>query len=421
MSYVTKISLPNWIQVGDSICVYETGTQNLVSNLTDIENGLALSNPVIVPNQEYIRICTPNHERVDLYWVEGDRFIPDNVIVRQILPEDIDTKIITHNNEKHSAANLWSQLGIYVGIVEPSLGTYNQWVSGLSQYWAWIDISQEAADGLGFGLLSGVTATTGVNSILGVGVAQGVAAFMGVQLTTSTGAITGIGVVNDGSGSGLLTGVGAITSTGNISGIGIAVGIATLTGVSVTTSAGTISGSGPAAEPQMVLSDSNVDTGNYIYDVGFWYWQEITFSAPVESSFFIESVCEVNDAPWDWEQYRFEAYFSSQPPQYMASNRVGFQIINFDEDEETFGSIKILEDTAHTLTNYVSPYSGVNRWRLEKIGTQVTLRRGGDALAGNGSIIGTRTMPLSVLGTPYSKIIFGGSSFNVTEIHVGLL
>lgn len=40
----------------------------------------------------------------------------------------------------------WSDLGIYVGVSEPSLKTYAQWLSSRTGYWAWIDISAEVGN-----------------------------------------------------------------------------------------------------------------------------------------------------------------------------------------------------------------------------------------------------------------------------------
>ena len=54
-------------------------------------------------------------------------------------------------NDSHDVSGLdFSVMGIYVGSTEPTLKTYAQWLVSRTGYWAWIDISGEAA---------GVTAT----------------------------------------------------------------------------------------------------------------------------------------------------------------------------------------------------------------------------------------------------------------------
>ncbi len=148
----------------------------------------------------------------------------------------------------------WADLGIYVGVVEPSLVSFAVWNASRTGYWAWIDISQEPI-GNGFGSLLGVTATTSVANWTAAGIApDGVAELIGALATTSVAAWNGNGGLPLGLAD--LLGVSATTSVAAFTGTGAAAqGVAALTGVAVTTSVGTFTGAGVVA-PTGYVEDS---------------------------------------------------------------------------------------------------------------------------------------------------------------------
>jgi hypothetical protein len=86
MAFVTRIGLSLWPQVGDTLEVYPAGADrivgNLVGGLTDVEGGSGIANPYTVPAADFMHLTTPTFQRVDIWWVEGGRYLVENAIIR---------------------------------------------------------------------------------------------------------------------------------------------------------------------------------------------------------------------------------------------------------------------------------------------------------------------------------------------------
>jgi hypothetical protein len=122
MAFVTKIGLNNWPAVGDTLEVYQAGAArtggNLVAGLTDIEGGSAITNPFVIPDVEFIHITTPTLQRIDIWWVEGGRYIVANVTVR-----NNDIPLLGSDPASGEAGDMWVNTTTNQFKIKTSTGT----------------------------------------------------------------------------------------------------------------------------------------------------------------------------------------------------------------------------------------------------------------------------------------------------------
>ena len=74
MAFIARTAAYGMPNTGDTIHVYNTGTTVHVSGLADLD-GNPLSNPFTVPVADFWGFEPPHNDQVDLWWVEGDRFV----------------------------------------------------------------------------------------------------------------------------------------------------------------------------------------------------------------------------------------------------------------------------------------------------------------------------------------------------------
>lgn len=88
MSFITRVGLTNWPAAGDTVSVYNTGDALIQGNrLTDIldrEGGSLLSHSsgIYTVPADWLRLCTQDFARVDVYWHEGSQYLFEDAIIR---------------------------------------------------------------------------------------------------------------------------------------------------------------------------------------------------------------------------------------------------------------------------------------------------------------------------------------------------
>jgi hypothetical protein len=83
MSFIARSGAASFPTAGDTVYVYDTGTTDQVTGLTDLDGG-ALSQPITVPAvNSFWGFDTPDDRKVDIWWVEGARIIVEKAIVKK--------------------------------------------------------------------------------------------------------------------------------------------------------------------------------------------------------------------------------------------------------------------------------------------------------------------------------------------------
>lgn len=81
MAFIARVGATSFPTEGDSVSVYETGTTTLVTDIVDLD-GVALTNPITIPADGFWGFTPATRERLDVYWLEGDRNLVEKAILK---------------------------------------------------------------------------------------------------------------------------------------------------------------------------------------------------------------------------------------------------------------------------------------------------------------------------------------------------
>lgn len=102
MSFILRVGASNLPVATDTITVYEAGTSNVVSGLTDL-SGSPLSNPLTVPSSGQYGFEPPSSDKVDIYWNQQSSYIVQNVNVRDIT---LDLSDMAYKSSRTTCKNI---------------------------------------------------------------------------------------------------------------------------------------------------------------------------------------------------------------------------------------------------------------------------------------------------------------------------
>jgi hypothetical protein len=83
VTFIARVGAANFPQAGESVYVYDTGTTNQTTGLTDIDGAAISSQPITLGSAgTFWGFDTPDDRQVDVYWVEGLRNIVEKARVK---------------------------------------------------------------------------------------------------------------------------------------------------------------------------------------------------------------------------------------------------------------------------------------------------------------------------------------------------
>lgn len=85
-AFIARVGATSFPIAGDTVFVYYSGTSTLVTGLVDLD-GAPVGNPITIPAETFWGFEPPNHEKIDIYWTQGERYLVKKAVLKNIGPE----------------------------------------------------------------------------------------------------------------------------------------------------------------------------------------------------------------------------------------------------------------------------------------------------------------------------------------------
>ena len=115
MAYIAPIGQSSLPKAGDTVEVRLSGTEDLAAGLLQLDRATPQDNPIIVPDSDQWGFEQADHALLDIWWVEGNKFIPAQVIVNDRGLPGADSTVPGPTGDDGATAYELAVVGGFVG------------------------------------------------------------------------------------------------------------------------------------------------------------------------------------------------------------------------------------------------------------------------------------------------------------------